>query len=224
MDIEDSHKFYMLQASWTHSTRNHLYRRCGLLRAEKVLEVGSATGVLTVELNNRTKGSVFSLDKDFNKLTFAKDYYPESTLVNADGLTMPFTDDTFDIVFCHYYLTWVSDIQKAIEEMLRILKKNGYLIIASEPDYDGIIEYPNRGIADALRKTLRTQGMENKDTGRKINSILSRTAVIENAGVVSYLYDGADLSLLEETCSVKFDEQKYYTFFQPIFYASARKK
>ncbi|MFN2218767.1 MAG: class I SAM-dependent methyltransferase, partial [Anaerolineae bacterium] len=52
------------QAGWTRGTRTVLYRRANLLRAERVLDVGSGTGVLTEELVERTRGQVVGVDLD----------------------------------------------------------------------------------------------------------------------------------------------------------------
>ena len=46
-----------------------------------------------------------------------------------DGTTIPFQDETFDAVYSSHVLEHVSDEMKTIQEMFRVLKINGFLII-----------------------------------------------------------------------------------------------
>ena len=57
MTPEAAHEIFSHQEKWTRATRNHLYRRSGLLRANRVLEVGCGTGVILEELTGRTGGT-----------------------------------------------------------------------------------------------------------------------------------------------------------------------
>ncbi|MGD8905071.1 MAG: class I SAM-dependent methyltransferase, partial [Anaerolineae bacterium] len=59
------------QAGWTRGTRAHLYRRANLLRAERVLDVGSGTGVVTEELAERTQAQVIGVDLDPGMVDFS---------------------------------------------------------------------------------------------------------------------------------------------------------
>ncbi|MBU1879285.1 MAG: methyltransferase domain-containing protein, partial [Chloroflexi bacterium] len=52
------------QAAWTHSVRSHLYRRANLRHAQRVLDVGCCTGVITAEIASRTRGRVIGIDID----------------------------------------------------------------------------------------------------------------------------------------------------------------
>ena len=70
--LEDWDTQFSRQAAWTRATRTHLYRRANLLRAERVLDVGSGTGVVNEELAARTKGQVVGIDLDKQMVAYAQ--------------------------------------------------------------------------------------------------------------------------------------------------------
>ena len=64
LTVEEWDAQYGRQAGWTRATRTHLYRRANLLRAGRVLDVGSGTGAVTEEIASRTRGQVVGIDLD----------------------------------------------------------------------------------------------------------------------------------------------------------------
>lgn len=52
----------------------------------------------------------------------------------AYGENLPFEDQTFDTITCWYVLEHVDDYRKCIWEMLRCVKKDGYILL-NAPDY-----------------------------------------------------------------------------------------
>lgn len=62
----------------------------------------------------------------------------------AKGETLPFADDTFDMVTCQTVLIHVPDVKKVVSEMLRVLKPGGLLAVV-EPNNSA-----NRGIESSI--------------------------------------------------------------------------
>jgi SAM-dependent methyltransferase len=54
--------------------------------------------------------------------------------MNLENMTFP--DNEFDIIFCNHVLEHVDNDMKALSEIYRVLKKNGYAILQSCIDYD----------------------------------------------------------------------------------------
>lgn len=52
----------------------------------------------------------------------------------AYGESLPFEDEIFDTITCWYVLEHVNDYRECIQEMLRVLKKGGYILL-NAPDY-----------------------------------------------------------------------------------------
>lgn len=64
------------------------------------LDVGCGTGFLTRHLH----GTITALDRSARMLAIAKRRLPGATLVEADGLDLPFPDDAFErVVTGHFY-------------------------------------------------------------------------------------------------------------------------
>jgi len=59
--------------------------------------------------------------------------FPYVTL-KADLTELPFQDETFDCILCYHVLEHIEDDIKALSEMYRILKKDGWAIIQSPFD------------------------------------------------------------------------------------------
>jgi ubiquinone/menaquinone biosynthesis C-methylase UbiE len=55
--------------------------------------------------------------------------YPHVRLVKTDGRTLPAADNSYDAVFANMFLHHAPHPQQAIEEMARILKPGGTLVI-----------------------------------------------------------------------------------------------
>jgi ubiquinone/menaquinone biosynthesis C-methylase UbiE len=57
----------------------------------------------------------------------------------ADAETLPYDDDTFDIVVGHAVIHHIPDVEQAFREMLRVLKPGGRVVICGEPTRYGDI-------------------------------------------------------------------------------------
>jgi len=55
--------------------------------------------------------------------------------IKLDIQDMPFPDDDFDVVICNHVLEHVPDDRKAIREIFRVLKRNGYALLQVPADY-----------------------------------------------------------------------------------------
>jgi ubiquinone/menaquinone biosynthesis C-methylase UbiE len=96
-----------------------------------VLDVGCGPGVMTEELLNR--GCRFwGVDPSANMIAIGRTRFGESDRVHflqGDAEGLEFADDTFDAVFCMGVIDSVPDGPKAIQEMVRVLKPGGTLIL-----------------------------------------------------------------------------------------------
>jgi SAM-dependent methyltransferase len=102
-----------------------------LVAGESVLDVACGTGVLAREAHLRTspKGYVAGLDPSVGMLAVAKESTPSVDWQQGTAEAMPFSDATFDVVVSQFGLMFM-DRDRAIHEMLRVLKPNGRLVVA----------------------------------------------------------------------------------------------
>ena len=172
MNIQDWHTRYTLQARWTRDLRRYLCGKARLDQAHTVLEVGCGTGAVLASLPECTSAALHGLDIDYPVLQFAKSQTPAS-LTNGDAFQLPYASASFDAVVCHYLLLWLSDPILALQEVRRVLKPDGSLLIFAEPDYGGRIDYPQElSILGEWQSTsLRQQGAD-PQAGRQLSSWL----------------------------------------------------
>ena len=117
---------------------NFMMKKAGDITGKKCLDVGTGTGEIAFILSERAgpDGDVTGLDLTPKMLEYAEMKMSERDLptkvefVVGDALDMKFDDRTFDLVMSGYMLRNVTDIQKAVNEMYRVLKPKGIVIVA----------------------------------------------------------------------------------------------
>jgi ubiquinone/menaquinone biosynthesis C-methylase UbiE len=110
------------------------------------------------ELESTT--TLYGVDINPAALTECQIHAPHVTLARANGLALPYSNQTFDIVYCHYFLLWVNDPLQAVLEMKRVTKKNGHILTLAEPDYDSRIDKPDelKQLGEWQKESLKRQG------------------------------------------------------------------
>lgn len=131
------HARYLQQAAWTRNLRTYLFEKAGLADARAVLEVGCGTGAILRELNS--PASLLGLDLEPASLAECRIHASAASLTRGDAHCLPYPDCSFDIVYCHFLLLWVSDPLQVVREMARV----GRVVLAlAEPDYSQRIDEP----------------------------------------------------------------------------------
>jgi len=154
----DWHTRYTQQATWTRNLRAYLFEKAELGHAHRVLEVGCGTGAILHELV--TPASLFGLDINPTVLAECRMHAPMTVLVQGNALSLPYQDQSFDIVYCHFLLLWVHDPLQALLEMKRLTKPGGHVIAFAEPDYSQRIDKPDELIplGNWQTESLKQQG------------------------------------------------------------------
>lgn len=134
------HTRYAQQAKWTRDLRAYLFTKSKLDEASRVLEVGCGTGAILSELPKHL--SLHGLDLDPAALAECRVHAPTVSLMRSNALALPYSDQSFDIVYCHFLLLWVHDPLQALLEMKRVTSSGGNIIAFAEPDYLKRIDKP----------------------------------------------------------------------------------
>ena len=190
MTLEEWDEQFSRQAGWTRATRQHLYRRANLLRAKRVLDVGSGTGVVTEELAASTRGEVIGLEIDPAMVAFARKRSDRAEYRLGDAHDLPFPDGWFDVTACHFVLLWCRDSGRAAREMMRVTRPGGAILVCAEPDYGGRIDHPDLAIGRWQAEALRSEGADPL-LGRKLRALFR--AGHADVGVIPGLWDLATL-------------------------------
>ncbi len=101
---------------------------------KKILEVGSGTSQLSNYLAIGTNNDVIAMDTTLDSLKIGKVFSEKNgikniTYVKADLFEDIFKDNVFDLVWCSGVLHHTSDPYGGFKNILKFLKKDGYIII-----------------------------------------------------------------------------------------------
>jgi ubiquinone/menaquinone biosynthesis C-methylase UbiE len=132
------------------------FQKMRLKPGDSALEVGCGTGNDAVLLTNYVgkTGKVTAVDRSQLMLNQAmeevKNAISELEFVLADAEKLPFLDNTFSAIRVDRTLQHISHPQKAIAEMARVVKPNGW-VVAFEPDWETlVIDSDHRRITRSL--------------------------------------------------------------------------
>lgn len=193
MTLEEWDAQFVRQASWTRATRSHLYRRANLLRARRVLDIGCGTGAVTDELVARTQGQVFGVDLDREMVAFAQRRGGQAEYRADDAHALSFPNAWFDVTACHFLLLWCRDPAQAAQEMVRVTRPGGAVLVCAEPDYGGRIDHPELPIGRWQAEALRREGAD-PFMGRKLRDLFALPGVQgSEVGIIPGMWDLATL-------------------------------
>ena len=100
--------------------------------ADRVLELGCGPGYFSPAIARATRGGVVLLDLQAEMLEMVRERVPEplSFRVQADGARVPFADGSFDVVFVATVLGEIPDQGACLDEVRRIVRRDGVVAIA----------------------------------------------------------------------------------------------
>jgi len=110
-------------------------QRLSELEGSSLLEIASGTGIVTHELD-RVLGDhwrILATDISVDMLDLNRSYTAHSTRTTyevVDALNLPYEDNSFDVVLCHFGWMFFPDKDLAAREALRVLKPGGTILIA----------------------------------------------------------------------------------------------
>ena len=180
---------------------NWIFSNYVIADGSHVLELGCGTGDMWVGKERQVNACSRLILSDFSEgmLETAKSKLAEYKKIEyqvIDICDIPYGEDAFDIVIANMMLYHVPDLQKALSEVRRVLKKGGAFYCATYGEH-GIIEYlsgllSEYGLKD---KTNKNFTLQNGDTYLKqVFSQVERLeykdslAVTDIGDLVDYLY------------------------------------
>ncbi|MFN8216173.1 MAG: class I SAM-dependent methyltransferase [Solirubrobacterales bacterium] len=136
-------------------------------RFAEALEIGSGTGYFSLNLVQLgTIGRLTATDISAGMLkrlaATARSLGLEVETVVAEAESLPFEDESFDLVFGHAVLHHIPDLDRAFAEFRRVLRPGGLIAFAGEPSRygDRLAALPKRAgllAAPAWRRLTRSR-------------------------------------------------------------------
>ena len=101
-------------------------------QGDKILDAGCGTGVFTADILEH-EALVFGIDISLPMLTQAGEKLEGYPFFTALGtmICLPFAENTFDKVVSITALEFIEDGRKAVEELFRVTKKGGSILVAT---------------------------------------------------------------------------------------------
>ena len=126
------------ESDFVHSaTREGLHARLAplLIDAKTVVDLGAATGAASPALEKRFRPArVISVDIAHSMLTKArekKSWLSKNGFAQASAESLPFANESVDVIFCNLLLPCVSDPAAVFAEVARVLRKGGIFAFAT---------------------------------------------------------------------------------------------
>jgi ubiquinone/menaquinone biosynthesis C-methylase UbiE len=98
---------------------------------QRLLDVGCGNGAAAIGLADTLGLTVTGIDVDTEQIdaaATAANGLADVRFLAADATRLPFADDEFDLVYTNKTTHHIRDWQRALTEMTRVLKPNGYLV------------------------------------------------------------------------------------------------
>jgi SAM-dependent methyltransferase len=134
---------------------------------DRSLEIGAGTGYFSLNMlqagvvseatcTDISPGMVATLAANAERLGL------KVKTARADAESLPFSDESFDLVLGHAVLHHLPNLRRAFAEFHRVLRPGGQIVFAGEPSRlgDRIASVPKRGanaLAPAWRRVLRAR-------------------------------------------------------------------
>ena len=112
---------------------NDMVEQLNVKKGMDIIDLGCGTGVLFDMLRRKVgdNGSVTGVDFSFEmaRKALCNFPFPNINVVDADAISLPFADSSFDMAVAFAAFPHFSNQQKALDETHRVLKKNSKLYI-----------------------------------------------------------------------------------------------
>lgn len=112
------------------NARKQIFQSIAFNNQQKILFVGVGTGA-DLELINHNDLNITAIDYSPDMLGKAREKFKHSTItfLEMDAQNMEFENETFDYVVASLILSVVPDATKCFQEITRVLKKEGKIIV-----------------------------------------------------------------------------------------------
>lgn len=136
------------------------------IQGRKILDIGTGSGWMAIVLAKRGF-EVVTIDIDAGPLQRAKETAQDEGVVDniifkkADATRLPFADNAFDAVFSFDSMHHLPDCYQAIEEMFRVCKASGWIVI-SDLNANGL---------KVIRQLLSDQGEKHDENPCRVDTV-----------------------------------------------------
>jgi demethylmenaquinone methyltransferase/2-methoxy-6-polyprenyl-1,4-benzoquinol methylase len=153
-DITNDVLAFGLTHFWRKATANAVAAKKG----EKILDLAAGTGTSSRAFA-KSGATVIPCDFSLGMLQEGNKRSPQLNFSAGDALSLPFADETFDAVTISFGIRNVNNVDKALNEMLRVTKPGGRIVVCefSSPTFEPFrkiyMEYLMKALPAIAKKT-----------------------------------------------------------------------
>jgi ubiquinone/menaquinone biosynthesis C-methylase UbiE len=115
-------------------------KESGLRSGEKVLDVGTGTGILITFILKYGPSEIHACDLSGNMLQRVKEKFPQVIVHLCDIRDLPLPDNSLDVVFINACFSNIMDKSKSLDNIYRLLRQQGRLVISHPLGRNFIVE------------------------------------------------------------------------------------
>jgi len=127
-------KTYDAAAFFQRIAGERLFERLDYFKLEPkhIVDLGCGTGVFTRELSARySQAKVTGVDIAEGMIQWCRSQSKAEDYLCADAVSLPFEDNSVDLIFSNLSIQWVEDLEKLFVELNRVLKPEGLLLFTT---------------------------------------------------------------------------------------------
>ncbi len=146
----------------------------------RILDCAAGTGDLSIDFQNRVgnNGTVIATDFSIDMLEIAKQKFTEKNLnieiKIEDVMNLSFPDNSFDISSIAFGIRNVDSPQKGIDEMARVVKSGGEVIVLEFGQPDGLFSHFYHFYSEKIIPLIGQLLVNNKSAYNYLNKTASK--------------------------------------------------
>jgi demethylmenaquinone methyltransferase/2-methoxy-6-polyprenyl-1,4-benzoquinol methylase len=119
----------LMTAGFDRVLRRKVIHQAQLKTGMRVLDLGTGTGDLARLAYTQAPGIRIAAADFTQSMMLAGRKNGDLPFINADALTVPFAESTFDVVMSGFLLRNTADLDQALKEQNRVLKPGGRIVV-----------------------------------------------------------------------------------------------
>lgn len=156
-----------------------------LTGAPRILEIGCGTGVITRALAQTPNfdGQIIGADQSLTLLAHARLLAEQTGLrdklsyESQDAHALTFDDESFDIVIAHTLISHVTNPQKVLQEMARVVRPGGTVVVF-DGDYASLTyAYPDEVLGRQMDHALSAATFNNRIIMRTLPQLFTQVGL-----------------------------------------------
>ncbi len=125
-----AHEYDELEKFWDSFEQDKLKTYIAEAAEKEVLDAGAGTGRISLRLH-AAGATVTALDISPEMLGLLHQKEPEIKVVEGDMESMPFEDNTFDMIFSSLAMVHLKKVDKFLDECYRVVKDDGKVVLTN---------------------------------------------------------------------------------------------